>query len=313
MVSSDRAAETRWLFGIGLEKCGTTFLEAALRATPGFCGPRAMKETVFFAHNFDKGFDWYEDLFSARKPDDICVEFTPYYIHNPTALQRMAAFASQAKVIINLRNPVYRAFSNYWHNIYNHHCLHNSVLPEVSLPRGAAFYSKTFYDEFDARSYLFVRYSALVLRAISIFGRENVLVLVLERDLADLTALEQKLRAFLHRDMSLAAPRSARNGMRTPWVIHGSGDPRVLSLHDEGTVKARRVCVMRNGMKTMLSFEDDDEAARYVRSSTRWTRFLSAKDASDIYNSQFRADVERLEQTLGETLSAEWSFHDLQV
>jgi hypothetical protein len=76
--SSDRTAETRWLFGIGLEKCGTTFLEAALRAAPGFCGPRAMKETVFFAHNFDKGVDWYRDLFSSRNEDDICVEFTPY-------------------------------------------------------------------------------------------------------------------------------------------------------------------------------------------------------------------------------------------
>ncbi len=139
-----------------------------------------------------------------------------------------------------------------------------------------------------------------------------MLILVLERDFTDPAILESKLCAFLGIDLSLATPGSGRNNTQTPWVVQPSGEPRVLSLHDQGLLGPHDLGIVRNGMVTRLLFQTAEESAAYLRGSARWTRYLSAKDAKEMYDRRFRADVARLEGEVGQDLSSHWAFHDMQ-
>lgn len=313
-MRSERSAEARWVIGVGFEKCGTTYLEAVLRETPGFCTPRNIKETWFFASNFHKGYDWFLNLFSPKSESDIYVESTPYYIRDITSLERIANFATNLKIIINLRNPVYRAFSHYWHNIYHHHCVFNSAVADTISAPATQLYSKTFYDEYEAgEGFLFTRYCDLVLRVISMFGKSNVLILVLERDFFDKDVFEGKLSNFLERDVILANINSVKNSAQVPWVISPTNRGRLISLHESDTIKACELGVLRNGALTRIQFSQEEELTRYLQNSTRWTRFLRADDAKEMYDRFFSSDVSRLEYETGENISAQWSFVPLQI
>jgi hypothetical protein len=100
---------------IGAKKCGTTFLHDLLVEHP-HVESAAQKELHYFDRFFDLGIDWYSRCFSAPKCIDgrttITGEATAY-LPTPSAAERMAKTLPQARLIVLLRNPVDRAYSDY--------------------------------------------------------------------------------------------------------------------------------------------------------------------------------------------------------
>jgi Sulfotransferase domain len=100
---------------IGAKKCGTTFLYDLLIEHP-HVESAAQKELHYFDRYFDQGIDWYRRCFPAPKWIDgrttITGEATPY-LPTPSAAERMAKILPQARLIVLLRNPVDRAYSDY--------------------------------------------------------------------------------------------------------------------------------------------------------------------------------------------------------
>jgi Sulfotransferase domain len=100
---------------IGGKKCGTTFLYHLLAQHP-LVEPAAKKELHFFDNRFDEGVEWYRRCFPQPRLKDgrwiITGEATPYLAH-PSAAERMAQVIPQARLILLLRNPVDRTFSEY--------------------------------------------------------------------------------------------------------------------------------------------------------------------------------------------------------
>lgn len=101
---------------IGAQKGGTTFLYGLLTRHPHV--ERAItKELHYFGHNFDKGIDWYRRQFPLPRWNEerksITGEASPDYLFHPHAASRMAEVVPQARLIMLLRNPVDRAYSNY--------------------------------------------------------------------------------------------------------------------------------------------------------------------------------------------------------
>ena len=106
---------------IGAARCGTTNLYRNLTQHP-YIVPAFRKEVHFFDHtsNFKNGVAWYRAHFplllykhykQVRKQDIVTGEASPYYIFHPHAPKRAFEIVPQVKLIVMLRNPVDRAYS----------------------------------------------------------------------------------------------------------------------------------------------------------------------------------------------------------
>lgn len=99
---------------IGIGKGGTTSLYHYLGKHPQII-PALKKEILFFNQNISKGLDWYLAHFPPIPKDTnfLTGEATPWYLVNFNAEKEVANLFPQVKIIILLRNPVLRAFSQY--------------------------------------------------------------------------------------------------------------------------------------------------------------------------------------------------------
>lgn len=99
-------------FIIGTQKGGTTSLFNYLIQHPDILSPHH-KEMRFFDKYFDYGFDWYNYYYPKFQKGKITGEASPEYLYNIHTPQRMHQAYPGAKIIVMLRNPIDRAFSNY--------------------------------------------------------------------------------------------------------------------------------------------------------------------------------------------------------
>ncbi len=97
----------------GAEKAGTTSLKNYLFEHPEIY--MVEKEIHFFDKNWDKGITWYEEKFSNYDNKKVIGEKTPGYMY--TDVKRIKSVLPDIKLIFLLRNPVDRAYSQYWHDV----------------------------------------------------------------------------------------------------------------------------------------------------------------------------------------------------
>ena len=117
---------------IGAPKAGTSALHAALAQHPQIY-PSPVKEPKYFmcwdapppayrgpgdGHS-NQEWIWrreaYQTLFRGATDDAVRLESTPFYLYAPTARRRIAEELPAAKLIIIVRDPIDRAYSNWMH------------------------------------------------------------------------------------------------------------------------------------------------------------------------------------------------------
>ncbi|HVU91677.1 MAG TPA: sulfotransferase [Jatrophihabitans sp.] len=130
-------AETRRLpdfLIIGAPKAGTTALHDALARHPQLHAARVKEPKYFLTENrppdprahrgpgdAHSAREWvwrrdrYERLFAAAPPGTLRFESTPFYLWDRRSHPRIARTVPDAKLIVVLRDPVDRAFSNWTH------------------------------------------------------------------------------------------------------------------------------------------------------------------------------------------------------
>jgi len=98
---------------IGAQKSGSSTLYWWLYQHPQL----AMsfdKETKFFDRHFNKGVNWYRHQFPLSHGNNkLAGDNTPYYIFHPLVPERIYKTCPKAKLILILRNPVDRAYSQF--------------------------------------------------------------------------------------------------------------------------------------------------------------------------------------------------------
>ncbi|MCW2776687.1 MAG: sulfotransferase [Frankiales bacterium] len=99
---------------IGAPKAGTTSLAAWLSAHPQV-RMSATKELEYLDLYYDRGVDWYRAQLPPGGPGLVVGEATPTYLGCPLAPERARATLPQARFVAVLREPVARAWSNYWY------------------------------------------------------------------------------------------------------------------------------------------------------------------------------------------------------
>ena len=117
---------------MGAPKAGTTALHAALARhpeiyaspvkepkyymcadapPPAYCGPGdAHSQQEWIWRRAD-----YAALFAAAPENTIRLESTPFYLYLPSARQRIAEELPDAKLVVIVRDPIDRAYSNWMH------------------------------------------------------------------------------------------------------------------------------------------------------------------------------------------------------
>lgn len=90
---------------VGMPRGGTTSLYHIVDTHPDCFAPYR-KETSYFSYNYAKGADWYRDLFAERPDSAVAFDISPQYFMDLRAIERIKAFAPDAKIILSVRDPV---------------------------------------------------------------------------------------------------------------------------------------------------------------------------------------------------------------
>jgi hypothetical protein len=105
---------------IGAQKAGTSSLYKYLLQHPAIL-PAYQKEIHYFTlpELYFKGQNWYRGHFPTKllRGQRLTGEASPSYLFFPLVPQRVHQMMPQTKLIVLLRDPVARAFSNYHHQV----------------------------------------------------------------------------------------------------------------------------------------------------------------------------------------------------
>jgi hypothetical protein len=100
----------------GAKKAGTTSFYDLLTQHP-HVEPGALKGTYYFNDCYDESIEWYRRCFPSPRWKDgrrsLTGEATPKYILHPLVPERMVKVLPQVRLIVLLRNPIDRAYSDY--------------------------------------------------------------------------------------------------------------------------------------------------------------------------------------------------------
>lgn len=102
---------------VGVQKGGTASLRSYLAQHPKiFVVPQ---EVHFFSNEekFRRGVGWYESQFAAWAGEEAVGEKSPGYCSNPSAPERISKILPAVRLIWIFRDPVERAYSQYWHSV----------------------------------------------------------------------------------------------------------------------------------------------------------------------------------------------------
>ncbi|MFI5914691.1 sulfotransferase domain-containing protein [Dactylosporangium sp. NPDC051541] len=111
----------------GGQRCGTTSLYRALAAHPAVIKAVLHKGVHYFDVGYHHGLRWYRGHFPLqRRAERVRAEFgvpaqtfesSPYYMYHPHALARIAADLPGVRLVVLVRDPVERAYSQHAHEV----------------------------------------------------------------------------------------------------------------------------------------------------------------------------------------------------
>jgi hypothetical protein len=159
-ASSNKKVPSRLpdFLAVGPPRTGTTWL---YRVMQGHVGLPSVKETQFFAYNYHLGLDWYRWCFKQCSAALPVGELAPTYFDHAEARFRIVQAIPQCRIIVSLRDPVERAYSQY------------KVWSRAGLLKGQFDYLKQ-----RARLAAHASYAVNLQAWQKLFGRAHVLVLL---------------------------------------------------------------------------------------------------------------------------------------
>ena len=280
---------------VGAAKSGTTWLHDMLSQHPQVFLP-ALKELHYFNrqfmenpslenYNYDKPVTWYLNFFKGAKQGQLLGEVCPAYIWDAQAPQRIYAFNPQVKIIVMVRQPVERLFSEYLF-FEQRGVLEQDTLAEVLEAR----------PEFIARSMFHQQLS----RFTALFPAEQIKVVLYDDLVADNCKLLLEVEEFLGLDPFIPETIDQRSNV--------TGVPRSKGFNR--FVYRARTFLRKKRLNFVL---DILRASGIAFALEQWRNLATVpyqqKPGIDPETKQkldqiFKQDIEVLEKMLGRDLSA---------
>lgn len=197
---------------VGTMKSGTTTIKEYLREHPDvFMYPR---EIHFFDEEkfYLRGREWYESLFADASNQPAIIDKTPSYSYNPVCAPRMYELLPNAKLIWIFREPVSRAYSNYWHSASRGW---ERLSFEDAIRRERERYQQDIYRGYLRRSI----YAEQVERFLDYYRKQEMLFLLFEDLKSRPEAVLAELCKFLGVEQDkIRTERDRRNNVTSrPW------------------------------------------------------------------------------------------------
>ncbi len=202
--------------GIGVFRSGSTWLHELLDTHPDAFVPSKRKEVFWFSNNYDKGRDWYESFFPDSETEGkIAVgEVTPGYFYSADAAQRIRDEPTIKRLILILRDPANRAFSNYTRRI------------KIDNYQGDF---RSFLQDYPDGGMNLSRYADHLERYRSMFSQEELLTLIYEDLFADVVASRERIAAHLGLDPARFPEDAGKKRVNAVVVPKYGGAYKVMS------------------------------------------------------------------------------------
>lgn len=283
--------------GIGAEKAGTTWIADCLREHPEVCLPET-KEIFFFNdvdphflairnYRYERGLSWYKRQFNGCK-DKIAGEISPTYLYSKTAAIRIKKDFPDIKLIVVLRNPVKRAFSQYIHD------KRLGVIKDISFGEAVRMY--TNYVEKGL-------YYKHIKTYLALFNKTRILILFAEDLKKEPKISLNKIYEFLNLKDAKFAPKRLYKKSN----VAGKAKFPVINYFMMQTDYFLRTNKLGSVLKILDSF-GIREFAKKIRdiNSEKLKKYPKIEKGTEKYLKEaFIEDIEKLEKLLNKRLS-EW-------
>lgn len=207
---------------VGAQKAGTTSVFKYLSQHPDIYSPFC-KEPHYFSNapfpNLAKNDEEYENLFQNASHEKAIGEASVSYLIDPQAPIKIKKLIPEVKIIILLREPVERSYSQWWHMYqlgHEKHTFEKALKIEQERINSKHFQKKVkvysgFFSYFQSSMYY-----NYVNRYINTFGKENVRIYIFEEFIKNLPKLCNELFRFLNVDPEFIPDFKVYNKSRSP-------------------------------------------------------------------------------------------------
>jgi len=280
---------------IGAQKAGTTSLQDILQQHPDiYLSP--IKEIKYFHRDehYSKGIEWYSQHFKEALPNQIIGDITPDYILYQYAAKRIFDdLGKDIKIIVLLRNPVDRAFSQ-----FNFHQA-MKVEDETSFKKIIKNYppidleNKIFINWFTPAYYIERGlYFNQLQRFYSLFPKENIHVVLFEdlfgsKHTEEIEGILSFLGVSTNMDVNIKHSHSTRipkNNFATKMINQLKNVKQFLKL----LLPKKIYLILRSNVVEFISKKPSK---------------LDLEFRKELFNTYFKNDVTKLEQLIGKDFS----------
>ncbi|AOL94452.1 Sulfotransferase domain-containing protein [Porphyrobacter sp. LM 6] len=276
-------SEPNFLY-IGTSKSGSTWIFKVLSWHPQIA-MYGGKDLNFFTHDYAKGWDWYVSQFDNPDGRPVVGEVSHGYLASPEACERIHAHLPNAKLMVCLREPVDRTFSQYLDGLKNGKM---SGTLEEEIER-----SKSLTDR--------NRYGSHLEMYLERFPREQIHIASFDELNADPDAFAAKMFAFLGVD-PLPLPPELRK------KVMPAATPRIRSV----AMAAKKVAKFANAIG-LSKLRGSIKKSRLVR-HLLYRPFKDAEKPkiSPAQSAQLRAmftpEIQRLDRVAGTNFGSLWNY-----
>lgn len=296
------AAENRKpnFFVVGAAKCGTTSMYNYLLQHPDIF-MTSHKETYYFGKDIDikgrvRNLEKYMSLFSEARDEKWVGEATPWYVTSATAATEIKQFSPDAAILITIRSP--QSYINSLHlqmvNAADEDILdlREALRAEPDRAAGKRICKGCSFP-FSIQYRRAARFSEQIERYFDVFGRDRVMVVLLDEIRTDPIKATQKVYEFLEIDA----------GFQPQIEVHNPS--RDLSSLD---LRLKRFASQNPWFRKLVRRSPKSLLAGYRKITSNWFKPIREKSvASDIQDElreEFIPEIEALERLLDRDLSA---------
>jgi len=271
--------------GVGAQKAGTSWIYACLYEHPEICMP--YKTINFFsqATKWKKGLRWYKDRFRRCSENKLKGEYSTSYLYSKVAAKRIHKNFPKAKLIVCLRNPIDRAFSNYKHDIKV-----GNIPEDMSFDKASRK-----HKEYIERGF----YNQQLERCLKLFPRDQILILIYEDIKKDPLKFIQKIYNFLNVDSSFVPFMLEKK-------VDASRTPKLIFL--DKIIRRIANLLRKIGLHKLVWLVKKTGIPETIRRiNTKKRRKLKVdKKTREKLKEVFRKDIKRLSKMLERDLEKEW-------
>lgn len=283
----------------GAARSATTTLYYMLIQHPQIFLP-SIKETRFFALDYDKGLSWYEQKYYSNARNEIAVgDISPAYLMHEKCSERIfRALGPEIKFIFMLRNPVDRAYSHYC-MLRNHQFEDLSFEEAISIGDNDRI-KKSFKYYGHENGYQYLKegnYSRHILKYLEYFPIERIKIVIFEEFITDVAKHMANIVRFLGAQDSFCFDARVYKNQKS---ISQSNKINRLFYCNPLIKKTRDFVQMNTGWRIQSSLKKLKNTLLTKRDID--IPPLNENTQKQLYN-YFEDEITRLESLLGKDLS----------